>query len=46
MSEPSTATEPVVVREQHGHVLVLRLNRPEARNALNTALHRASAAAL
>ena len=36
MSEPSTATEPVVVREQHGHVLVLRLNRPEARNALNS----------
>jgi len=31
-------TEPVVVREQRGAVLVLRLNRPEARNALNGAL--------
>jgi enoyl-CoA hydratase/carnithine racemase len=28
-------TEPVLVREQRGAVLVLRLNRPEARNALN-----------
>jgi enoyl-CoA hydratase/carnithine racemase len=28
-------TEPVVVREQRGNVLVLRLNRPEARNALS-----------
>jgi enoyl-CoA hydratase/carnithine racemase len=27
--------EPVLVREQRGNVLVLRLNRPEARNALN-----------
>jgi enoyl-CoA hydratase/carnithine racemase len=27
--------EPVVVREQRGNVLVLRINRPEARNALN-----------
>ena len=27
-----------VVREQHGHVLVLRLNRPEARNALDSAM--------
>jgi enoyl-CoA hydratase/carnithine racemase len=28
-------TEPVLVREQRGAVRVLRLNRPEARNALN-----------
>jgi enoyl-CoA hydratase len=28
-------TEPVLVKEQRGAVLVLRLNRPEARNALN-----------
>jgi enoyl-CoA hydratase/carnithine racemase len=28
-------TEPVLVREQRGNVLVLRLNRPEARNALS-----------
>lgn len=39
MSEPAPSdTEPVVVREQHGHVLVLRLNRPEARNALDGAM--------
>src|SRR5207248_2464558 len=30
--------EPVLVREQRGSVLVLRLNRPDARNALNGAL--------
>lgn len=30
--------EPVVVREQRGAVLVLRMNRPEARNALDPAL--------
>ena len=30
--------EPVVVREQRGNVLILRLNRPDARNALNGAL--------
>jgi enoyl-CoA hydratase len=34
----STETEPVLVKEQRGAVLVLRLNRPEARNALNVAL--------
>jgi len=31
-------TEPLLVREQRGAVMVLRLNRPEARNALNPAL--------
>jgi enoyl-CoA hydratase len=31
-------TEPVLVREQRGNVLVLRLNRPEARNALSAEL--------
>lgn len=46
MSEPTTDTEPVVVREQHGHVLVLRLNRPEARNALNGAMIRELGAAI
>ena len=30
--------EPILVREQRGHVLVLRLNRPEARNAFNPPL--------
>ncbi len=31
-------SEPVVVRERRGAVLVLRLNRPDARNALNPQL--------
>jgi enoyl-CoA hydratase/carnithine racemase len=31
-------TEPAVVRERRGAVLVLRINRPEARNALNPAV--------
>ncbi|MGH9276128.1 MAG: enoyl-CoA hydratase-related protein [Acidimicrobiales bacterium] len=31
-------SEPILVREQRGAVLVLRLNRPEARNAFNPAL--------
>ena len=34
----TTATEPVLLREQRGAVLVLRLNRPEARNAFNPEL--------
>jgi len=33
-----TDTTEELVRERHGNVLVLRLNRPEARNALNPAL--------
>ena len=33
-----TDTEPVVVRERRDAVLVLRMNRPEARNSLNPAL--------
>jgi enoyl-CoA hydratase/carnithine racemase len=36
----------VLVREQHGNVLVVRLNRPEARNALNNELLQAISAAL
>ena len=31
-------SEDVVVKEQHGNVLVLRLNRPEARNSFNPAV--------
>src|SRR6202046_987514 len=38
--------EPVLVSEQHGAVRVLRLNRPEARNALNAELIGALGAAL
>src|SRR4051794_15934003 len=33
-----TADEPVLVREPRGAVLVLRLNRPEARNSLTPEL--------
>jgi enoyl-CoA hydratase/carnithine racemase len=38
--------EPILVREQRGKVLVLRLNRPEARNAFNPALMGALGTAL
>jgi enoyl-CoA hydratase len=40
------ADEPVLVREQRGAVSVLRLNRPEARNAFNPQLMGALGAAL
>jgi enoyl-CoA hydratase/carnithine racemase len=40
------ADEPVLVREQRGAVSVLRLNRPEARNAFNPDLMGALGAAL
>lgn len=46
MSDPTPETEPVVVQERHGHVLVLRLNRPEARNALNSAMIKELGAAI
>ena len=36
----------IVLTETRDAVRIITLNRPEARNALNTALHRASAAAL
>jgi enoyl-CoA hydratase len=36
--EAATTSEPVLVKERRGAVLVLRLNRPEARNALNPEL--------
>ena len=38
MSETETTTEPVLVTERRGAVMVLRLNRPEARNSLNPSL--------
>src|ERR1700683_2242249 len=38
MSETETTTEPVLVTERRGAVMVLRLNRPEARNSLNPEL--------
>jgi enoyl-CoA hydratase/carnithine racemase len=34
----ATASEPVLVKERRGAVMILRLNRPEARNALNPEL--------
>ena len=36
--EPDPTPEPVLVREQRGPVLVARLNRPDARNALSPEL--------
>jgi enoyl-CoA hydratase/carnithine racemase len=36
--ESTPMTEPVLVRERRGSILVLRLNRPEARNALTAEL--------
>lgn len=39
-------SEPVLVREPHDHVVVLRLNRPEKRNALDMALMSAIGSAL
>ena len=38
MTDAEVPTEPVLVTERRGAVLVLRLNRPEARNALNPEL--------
>ena len=33
----SETTEPAVLTERNGHVLLIRLNRPHARNAINDA---------
>ena len=44
--EVNEETEEVLVSERRGQVLVLRLNRPEARNALNPPLIRAIGAAV
>ena len=38
MTDAEHPSEPVLVTERHGAVIVLRLNRPEARNALNPEL--------
>jgi enoyl-CoA hydratase len=38
MTQSETQSEPVLVTERRGAVTVLRLNRPEARNALNPEL--------
>jgi enoyl-CoA hydratase len=42
----SETTEPAVLTERKGHVLLIRLNRPQARNAINDALAQAMEAAL
>ena len=39
-------TRPPVATERHGHVLVVRLQRPEARNALDLATARGIHAAM
>jgi enoyl-CoA hydratase len=48
MPEPTTdpGGEPAVVRETRDHVLILRINRPDARNALNGAVISALGGAL
>ena len=38
MTDTGAKTEPVLVEERRGAVTVLRLNRPEARNALSPEL--------
>ena len=38
MGETETKSEQVLVTERRGAVLILRLNRPEARNSLNPEL--------
>ena len=38
MADQETMSESVLVSERRGAILVLRLNRPEARNALNPEL--------
>jgi enoyl-CoA hydratase len=42
----SETTEPAVLTERNGHVLLIRLNRPHARNAINDALAQGMEAAL
>jgi enoyl-CoA hydratase/carnithine racemase len=37
-SAPAAANEPVVLRENIGHIAVLTLNRPQARNSLSEAM--------
>lgn len=42
----ATATEPVLLIERRGPVVLLRINRPEKRNAINAAVRQALTAAL
>src|SRR5436309_14512392 len=37
-SDPAAANEPVVLRENVGNIVVLTLNRPQARNSLSEAM--------
>jgi len=46
MTEPTQAASDVLLTEVRGHVLVITLNRPEAKNAFNAALSHALSAAL
>ena len=38
MTSTESGAEPNVIVERHGEVMVLTLNRPEQRNAMNSAL--------
>ena len=38
MTQPADPADPAVLTERHGPVLLLRLNRPDSRNALNAEL--------
>jgi crotonobetainyl-CoA hydratase len=33
------STSPAVITTEHGHALVVTINQPEARNAVNEAVH-------
>lgn len=46
MSEQATTSEPEVLTERHGKTLLITLNRPQARNAVNLPLAEGIAAAL
>ena len=46
MSEPDAAEQPAVLAERRGNVLLITLNRPEVRNAVNAALAEGLGAAM
>jgi enoyl-CoA hydratase/carnithine racemase len=41
MTEPSTTSEPILLEETRNGVRILRMNRPEVKNALSNDLTRA-----
>ena len=46
MSEEASKTEPAVLTEQRGRILIITINRPEAKNAVNAAVSNGLAAAV